>query len=146
MDNRTIDVTSQGAEGLALALRLAWIDISDGEATHYKIISLEQTVAYYGAPTDQHRITSIESEHGTPTLILLRKAEQGALPLPYPLDIDEAIVFVAGWLRRAPLGQEPDHDGCNEPAWRVFTEQWGHVAGHHYAIVAVQPAWAMFGK
>lgn len=37
-------------------------------------------------------------------------------------------------------------DGDYECGWRMFTEDWGHVASFHYSIVAVQPAWAMYGK
>lgn len=77
MDNRTIDVTSDSADGLSLALRLAWLGARGGKATHYKIISLEQTVVYYGSPTDRHLVTLKEDEAGTPTLILMWHAGQG---------------------------------------------------------------------
>jgi hypothetical protein len=146
MDNRTIDVTSVGEAELGMALRLAWPGAPGSKATHYKAVGLTEKVAYYGEPTFRHAVSNHETDDGTPTLILFWHEERGSLPLPYALEIDEAIPFVSGWLKKAQRGPEPDHDGDNGEGWRVFTEAWGHVAGHQYAIVAVQPAWAMYGK
>lgn len=146
MDNRSIDITSEGEAHLGLALQLAWPGAAGGKATHYKAVGLVEKVAYYGAPTSHHATTSHELDSGTPTLILFWHEERGSLPLPYALEIDEAIPFVCGWLKKAQRGPEPDHDGDNGDGWRVFTGAWGSVAGHHYSIVAVQPAWAMYGK
>ncbi len=148
MDNRQLDITAEGEADLGLAIRLAWPSAS-GKATHYKLINLAETVIYSGKPTTSHIITSKEGgegDGGAPTMILLWHAERGALPLPYPLDLEESIAFLAGWLKKVERGDEPDHDGSNGQGWRAFTESWGHVAGHRYAIVAVQPAWAMYGK
>lgn len=146
MDNRTLDIVSEGDAPLGLALKLAWSNASGGKATHYKIAKLHEHVEYFGQPTSRHHVVSRESPDGTPTLILLWHEEKGALPLPYPMELDEAIPFVIGWLKKAPYGEQPDHDGDNGAGWRVYTEAWGHVAGHAYAIVGVQPAWAMYGK
>lgn len=141
-----IDVTSEGDEALGLAIRLAWPGASGGKATHYKAVGLAEKTLYYGEPAHRHSTTVHELSTGVPTLILLWHGERDALALPYPLELGDAIQFVAGWLRNAPFGKEPDHDGSNGKGWRVFTEDWGHVAGHHCAILAVQPAWAMYGK
>jgi hypothetical protein len=146
MDNRQLDITSEGKSPLEMALSIAWPGAMGGKATHYKEVSLATKTDYYGSPTSSHSESQVESEKGKKTLILLWKAEQDALALPYPLDLKEAVSFVAGWLRNAEYGREPDHDGDNGKGWRVFTEDWGHVAGHRCAIVAVQPAWAMYGK
>ena len=137
MDNRTLDVISEGEEALALALQLVWPNASGGYATAYKVASLIQSGPERGL---------IEKDGGCPTLILLWEEERGTLPLAYPHDLKEATRFVFGWLRRADYGPEPDHDGHNQKGFRVFNEQWGHVAGYCYAIVGIQPAWAMYGK
>ncbi len=156
MDNRHIDITAEGDEALALALRLVWPNAPGGKATHYKVAFLKETTRYYGTPTSSHVTESVQHPAPAPnersedepvfTLILLWHEERDAVPLPYPLELDEAASFVKGWLKRAPFPAEPDHDGSNGKGWRVFNEAWGHVAGHHYAFAAIQPAWAMYGK
>ena len=146
MDNRKLDVTSEGEQALGMAVRLAWAGKPGGKATHYKIVKLKEKVKYFGNPTDWHDSELVNAEDGTSTLILLWHEEADALPLPYPLEVDEAVTFISGWLKKVERVEEPDHDGSNGLGWRVFTENWGHVAGHHYAIVGVQPEWAMYGK
>lgn len=146
MDNRQIDITSEGSKALTLVLTLLWDNCPGRKATHYKVAKYEYKADYYGNPTDRHYEKTVESEEGKQTLILLWHAENGALPLPYPLDLDDAIKFVEGWLKNADYKDEPDHDGDNGKGWRVFNEQWGYVAGHNYAILGVQPVWAMYGK
>jgi hypothetical protein len=70
----------------------------------------------------------------------------GAQPLPYPMDVEAVIAFVAGWLRTAHYGVQPDHDGDNGMGWRIYNEAWGRVWGAHSGVIAVQTAWAMYGK
>lgn len=146
MNNRTIDVVSVGDDALALALRLAWANAAGGQATHYKDVRLITKYEYHGTPTAAHYANTSEQEGGIATLMLLWHDERQSIALPYPLELDEATAFVLGWLKRADYGHQPDHDGDNEKGWRAFNEDWGHVAGHHYAIIAIQPAWAMYGK
>jgi len=146
MDNRVIDVVSEGDEDLKLAFKLIWPNAPGGKATHYKVVHLREKVRYHGDPTDWHETTYEVCPDGTPTLILLWNAESDATSLPYPMDRKQATQFALGWLAQADYGSEPDHDGDNGRGWRVFTNQWGHVAGHSYSIVGLQPAWAMYGK
>lgn len=147
MDNRSIDIVSEGDEDLALAVKLIWRNAPGAKATHYKTVRVTQKTNYHGSPaTSWHQTHFEENPDGVPTLILLWNAEAGAQPLPYPLGCDEAITFITGWLRQAEFGPEPDHDGDNERGWHAFTDMWGHVVGHHYGIVGVQPAWSMHGK
>lgn len=148
MDNRVIDVTSEGNEGIALALKLIWPNAIGGKATHYLIAPHAWETAYYGhkeCPTS-HSTSLVTRPNGTPTLILLWGEEGGANKLPYPLDFGGTTQFIENWLKEVPYGPEPDHDGSNGKGWHMFTEGWGHVANLHYAIVGVQPAWAMYGK
>lgn len=146
MDNRTIDVVSEGQDALAMALALIWPNAVAGKATHFVVANLKDQVRYVGSPPEAHSHWLVPDPAGTPTLILLWHAERDAVPLPFPLALEDVPQFVKGWLRSADYGQEPGHDGSNQRGWRVFTEAWGHVAGYHYAITGIQPAWAMYGK
>lgn len=146
MDNRRLDITAEGNDALASALALAWPGAACGKATHFKVVNLVEKTTYYGEPTSRHHTANYEDEQGTPTMILLWSGERDASPLPYPMGLEEAASMVNGWLESVPRGQEPDIDGSCGYGWRVFTEAWGHVFGHHYAIVAVQPEWALYGK
>jgi hypothetical protein len=146
MDNRTVDIVSEGKKALQHAIGIIWSNAPGGKATHYKIAKYEEKVDYYGTPTSRHIVSTKESIDGVLTLILFWHAEKDAIALPYPLTEDEAVNFIDGWLTKVEYEGQPDHDGDNGKGWRVFTEQWGHVAGNHYAIVGVQPVWAMYGK
>lgn len=165
MDNLSIDITSEGRESLAHALTVVWPNAAGGKATHYRVVNVSRNCKYYTheirkgmkANVDlhqecpeqiyvSHHEEELPADDGSQTLILLWHEEQNATPLPYPLTLDKAISFVADWLSQADYGSQPDHDGSNGKGWRLFTNDWGHVAGHHYGIVGVQPAWAMYGK
>jgi hypothetical protein len=160
-----IDITSSGKTALAQALTIVWPNAAGGVATHYKVIRVAPTVSYYArlACDKLHANVTLpsrdlpelhishteyerEDEAGAPTLILLWHEENGALPLPYPLDLERAADFLGGWLLRVDYGEEPDHDGDNGKGWRIFNESWGHVVGNHFGIVAIQPAWIIYPK
>jgi hypothetical protein len=156
VDNRRIDVVSEGDRALELAIELA---MGGATASHWKIVRMRRQTTYYahgvkaGAPVaadvipHTHGETLVEDLKAGPTLILLWSgSEKGAVELPAEIDKTAAVEFVRNWLKRADYGREPDHDGDNGRGFRVFTEDWGHVYGHHYAIFGVQPAWAMYGK
>lgn len=69
------------------------------------------------------------------------------IDLPFPLKGDAIGNYAWEWLTSAAeYGPEPDHDGSNGRGWRVYNEDWGHVAGRWDAFFAVQPVWAMYGK
>lgn len=147
MDNRIIDVTSQGQEALALAVQLAWMDGFGDKVSHYKEINLVKTVVYVGSsPTNYHYTDLSPAADGVPTLILARSYDAGMLPLPYPMSMNEAIPFVYGWLKNANPGPQPDHDGHNEEGWRLFNTNLSGGAECRNALFAVQPVWAMYGK
>lgn len=148
MDNRTIDFTSVGVDALSSALALMWPSAPGGKATHYCDLRLEQVTKRV-----QHADGGCscwpelkESAQGVPTLVLLWHEDHGSRKLRSPLGAREAAEYAKRWLDKVNYGPEPDIDGSCEKGFRVFTEAWGHVAGRHYCIVAVQPAWAMYGK
>lgn len=67
-------------------------------------------------------------------------------PLPFKMDASGAADFATRWLAEADYGREPDHDGDNGKGWCIYVDNWGRVDGYDYSIVAVKPAWAMYGK
>ena len=71
-------------------------------------------------------------------------------PLPYEMNFEAAFQFAWGWLQSEEAkklrGPEPDHDGDNEPGWRVYNESWTHVDDFWEALVGIEPIWAMYGK
>lgn len=149
MDNRRIDITAEGVEDLGKALELIWRNAPGGKAVQFLEKKLEKVVDYFQnkeSNISSHYSKLIESPTGVDTLILLWSENGKGVSLPYPLDINTVKPFVAGWLGTRNYGSQPDHDGSNGKGWRVFNEAWGHVFGNHYAICAIQPAWAMYGK
>lgn len=127
MDNRELTVVSEGHENLRHALAIAWQGAPGAKATHYRVVP---------------------DATGIPTLILLWHEEREALPLPFTLDAEAAAEFVRHWLheQKTPPCPIRPFDGSTGKAFRVFTEDWGHVFGHTYAVVGVQPAIALYGK
>ncbi len=146
MDNRQLDITSNGDTSLRLALELIWSNAHGGKATHFKVANYLAKTTYYGTPVHRHVDSLTEDPRGTPTLILLWHAERDAIALPRPLTLQDATDYANDWLSKASRGLEPDIDGESGEGWRVFTQSWGHVADYHCAIVAIQPVWALYGK
>jgi hypothetical protein len=145
MDNRTFDITSDGSAALAHAIALAWDNAPGGKATHFFEAKLKSVTKTYGSNTFKELA---EDPSGTPTLVLMWSDEkrERCKPLPFPVTQAFAGQYIEQWLANSDYGSEPGHDGDNGKGWRVFTESWGHVLGCQYAILAVQPAWAMYGK
>jgi hypothetical protein len=165
MDNQQIDVTSEGEAGILRALEIIWPAAAiGGDADFYRIVKLKPETRYYATKREGRTESLIancyglpeyhvhhcgglkEADDGVPTLILLWSEERGATKFPFPLSIKQSAQFIIDWLGSLDYGWQPDHDGDNGKGWRLFTESWGHVAGHSYAIIAAQPAWAMYGK
>jgi hypothetical protein len=139
VDNRHISVQSEGRAAFDLAFQLLFDNCPGRKATHY-------------------------FEHSKYGFLLLwhedsfNLQERGALPLdkcipanklPYPMGWKEAADLAWGWLLNQPkekYEQELDHDGSNGKGFLVYNEDWGHVAGSHYAFLGVKPVWAWYGK
>ena len=153
MDNFRIDVTSEGREHFDAAMKMAFSSAPGGTAVAIAVHSKIGLVLYWHAekPARLKQQVPWSSQHtGEQRAEMERLAEAEAVavaPLPFPLTATAAADYVWHWLTTAAgYGRAPDHDGDNEKGWRVYNEQWGHVAGNHYAFVAVQPVWAMYGK
>ena len=117
MDNFHFDMTSKGEMQLKKAMMLFPYD---------KVIGYRE-----------------DEEKG---LIFYWSDSPRTIKLPFPMNLDQAADFAAGWLEHASYGKEPDHDGDNGKGWRLYTEDWGHVDGEYQAFMAVKPVWAMYGK
>lgn len=148
MDNFSLDITAEGNATLATLLKLAFEHNAPGrKCSHYKIAKLAHKTSYFtrGDATG-HSEGEYEDAAGRSVLLLLWTADKGATEHPFPMTAEDAASFVSGWLRNVDMGPEPDHDGDNGRGFRLFTEAWGHVAGHTYTICAIEPQWAMYGK
>lgn len=90
------------------------------------------------------------NEQGTPKLILFwtESTREGYNPFPYALENKSRVLgkFLKGWLKQCQYPPQPDHDGHNERGFRIYNNEWGHVDGMYQAFLAIEPAWAMYGK
>lgn len=137
-DNFHFDMT--GVD-LAAALGIAFRGAPGGTATGWAVMALAEDVV-----TDRR---NWKGAPGTQRLVLFwgpPSSTKAATPLPAPLGVDAAVPFVQAWLDNAKVGSEPNHDGSNSMGWRVYNEDWGHVARDPYAFAAIEPVWLMHGK
>lgn len=132
MDNFHIDVTGEKSTALALALELGFHQCHGSTTIGYKL-----EVGDYRPQTNPPR---------RPRMILCWYATNGMLPFPVPLTHGLILPIIEAWLEAVDYGDEPDHDGDNGKGWRVYNEDWGHVGSDPYAFLAIEPAWAMYGK
>lgn len=119
MDNFHFDMTCEGDATLRAALAL--FKPPGGTVTGYSVTDNKRLVFHWS-----------ESDRAT--------------KLPFPMTLAQAADFAIGWLEHADYGNEPDHDGSKGKGWRIYNEAWGHVDGDWSAFVAIEPAWAMYGK
>lgn len=79
-------------------------------------------------------------------LVFLWHGDNDAAPLPGKMGAEQAFVLARTWLRAEPMPKKPDLDGSLQRGFRVHRDYWGHAGGSFYAIIAVAPCWAQFGK
>lgn len=128
MDNRVFNINGEGPDMLKRVLALAFEQSGNSKCPAYET-------------TDKG-------------LVLLWCKTDRSIPFPAPLDADQASLVVWSWLESDDAKSiklsgwdiDYDHDGDNEPGWRVFCEDWGHVGSSHYSIVAITPAFMWHGK
>jgi len=154
MDNFAFNVTAEGQGALKAAITLAFeIARCQGTnphggkrgATHYAVRSASEGEkaenggwAYGKAPRPLRLVFFNHYE--------LKPVGGDKITLPFKMDADGAADFARRWLEEADYGREPDHDGDNGKGWRLYNEAWGHIDEDRYAVIAVAPAWAMYGK
>lgn len=119
-DNTRFDMT---AVPLKPALEIAFASSPGGKASHYKIYDNKLVFAWH------------------------ENAGKDFIPFVTPIDKDGAHDVVINWLKHsAEFDSQPDHDGDNGRSFRIYCEDWGHIDHNHYAFVAIEPVWAMYGK
>lgn len=136
MDNRHISVQSEGRVAFDLAFQLLFDNCPGKKATHY-----------FEHPNSGFLLLWHEDNFHLGTTSEPNK--QPANKLPYPMGWKEAADLAWGWLLNQPkekYEQYLDHDGSNGKGFLIYNEDWGHVAGSHYAFLGVKPVWAWYGK
>ena len=97
------------------------------------------------------RAWAFSQKHG---LILLWNPDTDSTVLPAPMNAEQCLAFVTAWLASAEAKTVEksgwdgacDHDGSDSTGWRVYCDDWGHVAGFHGAICAIKPVILWHGK
>lgn len=142
MDNRIISIQSKGRKSFDLAFQImfadTWNDKKDQVATHY-------------------------FEHPDKGLIFLWSDDKFQIKLPdhgdFQTEVASKLLTPLGWKEAADLSwtwllNQPenkyqdwiDHDGSMGKGFRIYNEDWGHVAKSHYAILGLVPVYAWYGK
>lgn len=117
-DNTHFDMT---AVPLGPALKIAFSNTPGLQATHYKVEDNRIVLAWH------------------------ELAGKDFIPLLVPLTAETAVDVVEKWLSMLSLGDKPDIDGECEISCRIYCEGWGHIDHNHYAFVAIEPRWALYG-
>lgn len=154
MDNFALNITAEGEPTLKLAFDAAFTHNAPGaKATHYSVREPQEGERQEkpdGVPKHWQAPWKYGQEPRPRRIVFFWHAPEQSQPdvvaLPFSLDAAGAAEFAMRWLAEAPYGREPDHDGDNGRGWRAYVEGWGHVDGSHYAVIAVSPSWAQYGK
>jgi hypothetical protein len=127
MDNFHIDLTAEGEETLLQVFEIAF--------------------RHNAAGGKAEGTFETKNRDGVPALVFCWGSEdERVVKLPSPIGFELATQIALNWLESAKWSEEPEHDGDNARGFHVYVEDWGHVDGNPYAIVAVAPEWAMYGK
>lgn len=94
-----------------------------------------------------------KKEKGLILLSYISSSNKDVIKFPAPLNSDQIADIVFEWLKTEEALLVPnegwdadaDHDGNNELGWRVYTENWGKIAGYSNAL-AIKPAYLWYGK
>jgi hypothetical protein len=131
-DNKVFNVNGRGLEMLRTALKLAYAQHGDNTTAK----------AWRFVPT-----------HGFVLLWWVSPGD-GSNAFPCPMSADGVVSMVWEWLDGADAkamtcegwDADEDHDGSNSRGWRVFTGDWGQVAGNTSTICAIRPSYLWHGK
>lgn len=152
MDNFGLRIVAEGGPSLVKAFELAFAHNCAGrKVKHY---SVRPRFAGEKQDDDRYKAQNGGWKYGKEPkqqrlIFFWHQPESGQdhQELPFELDAAGAADFAARWLEgSAEYPREPDHDGDNGKGWCAYVEGWGHVDGSHYAVIAVSPAWACYGK
>ena len=156
-DNQIIDITGESFEDFKKALSFFFEDgtqvrkASTVEA--YGVDPKKGLILFWWVPDNVKAKANPANAHSEHVRGLVAEKTSGGGEiklLPYEMAFDAALHFTWNWLSTDEAknirGPEPDHDGDNAPAWRVYNERWTHVDEFSQARVGIQPVWAMYGK
>lgn len=139
MDNRIISIQSEGREAFNLAIQLMFDNAPGGKATHCFEHPDKGLIFLWNEET-----FNLQAEGALPP----SKCEK-AYKLPFGMGWKAAADLAWGWLQERKDDDYRDwcdHDGSDGHGFKVYNEDWGHIAGSSYAIFAVLPIWAWYGK
>lgn len=132
MDNRIFNVNGEGEQMLLDTLKLVFTQEGDN------------TTCKAWKQTDEHGLL----------LLWWHEDRDKTNPFPAPMTAEQCLPFVTAWLKSDAAKKvkldgwdaSTDHVGSNGAGWRVYCEDWGHVAGRSDAICAIKPVVLWFGK
>ncbi len=130
-NNRVIDITGDGRYDEFMKALSFFFD--DKKVYYYAITKQYGLIVFW-----VNNISNVTIKDGD--------NEVDVQALPYPMDLEAISIFVWNWLKQVEYPDQPGHDGSNKKGWRVYNEAWSHVADCPYALVAIKPIWAMYGK
>ena len=139
MDNRHISIQSEGRSAFDLAFQLMFDNCPGKKATHYFEHPKNGLLLLWD---EDFFIDTLRSANNSDPRVKANK-------LPYPMNWKAASDLAWGWLQNQPEEKYEcnlDHDGSNGKGFKVYNEDWGHVAESHYAFLGVLPVWAWYGK
>lgn len=124
MDNFQFDITSDGNLEQWLTLCMSHNRRSVGYIVDKRVSGPDRLIFFWTEPEANERINVF----------------------PGSADAKLLSAIIQSWLDEVPYGGQPDHDGSNKKGFRLYNEAWGHIGSHREAFLAVEPAWALYGK
>lgn len=120
--------------------------IYDFKVEAESLSALDDTVqlafTLYGEGIGRNRETTVVAfkDNGEAGITLYVQQVEGSTPLPFPHEASDCARLLRGWLKGAPYGKQPDHDGHNNKGWKIKTpDSWS-------AILVCHPRWIVYGK
>lgn len=136
-DHFKISITSNSSKHLESAMHLVFAEIK--QATHYKIGKYiekngkDTTALWLAVPWDKNN-----SQY----------SKDGWAMLPYPLDVNNAVHFVQGWLNSVERddNQYPDVDGTVEPDAFTVKTPVGPGFNQNEVFCMIIPTYSIYHK
>ena len=91
----------------------------------------------------------VEATEDRPARIVFywHEPDEGFNAFPFKGQPRQIAMLAQWWLEdEAKYPIQPGHDGSSERGFRIFNEECGHVDGSPYGFMAIEPAWAEYGK
>ena len=142
MDNKRINIASEGRKAFDLAFQLAFEGCPGRKATHY----LEHPTKGFLLFWHEDVFTDNEVNVANGNVTYVRTV---AHKLPFAMDWKAASDLTWGWLSERKDDEYQDwcdHDGSDGHGFKIYNEAWGRIAGSAYAFMGVIPIWAWYGK